>query len=118
MTARTDLTFQELETELAANGLPDALKVIAGKLYVDISIINGVTVADLTEQGVAELLYKLRIAAGDAQETVNAPLATGERLAAYPPFSYGPPINGKVSVTHVSTYLIPLNENTITSPNV
>ncbi|ACC80345.1 hypothetical protein [Nostoc punctiforme] len=118
MTARTDLTFQELETALAANGLTNALTVISGKLYVDISVVNGVTVADLTVEGVAELLYKLRIAAGNAQSTVNAALSTGEQLASYPPFSYGPPISGKVSVTHVSTFLIPLNENTITSPNV
>ncbi|MEH1795874.1 MULTISPECIES: hypothetical protein [unclassified Nostoc] len=118
MTARTDLTFQELETALAANGLTNALTVISGKLYVDISVVNGVTVADLTVEGVAELLYKLRIAAGKAQTTVNTPLATGEQLASYPPFSYGPPINGQVSVTHVSTFLIPLNENLILSPNV
>ena len=118
MAARTDLTFQELETALAANGLVNALTVIAGKAYVDISVVNGVAVADLSGQGVAELLYKLRVAAGNAQDTVNAPLATGERIASYSPFSYGPPINGQVSVTHVSTYLIPLDPNSVLSPNV
>jgi len=118
MTARIDLTFQELETELAAKGLTDAIKVIGGKVYIDVSVINGSAVTDLSSEGVAETLYKLRIAAGNAQTTVNADLATGDKLSSYPPFSYGPPINGKVSVTHVSTFLIPLNENSILSPNV
>ncbi len=119
MAAKTDLTFSEIQTELDAQGLTNAIFVdgTANKVFIDVGVLTGGNVTALTQEGVAEVLYKLRKAAGTAQETVNEAQAAGDQLAAFPPFSYGPPVDGNVSVTMVSTYLIPLNENTVSGPN-
>lgn len=118
MAPKTNLTFQELQTALEADGLPSAIVVdaTANKVFIDVSVLTGENITSLSQSGVVEALYKLRKGAGAAQETVNEGQIDGERLAAFPASSFGAPVDGFVSTTLVSTYLIPLNEQTVNGP--
>lgn len=118
MAARTDLTWQELQTELTALGYADVVTISGGKVVLDVSVVVGETVDGLSDMGVVEFLYKIRQAAGNAQATVNEDLAADEQLTSFPAFSYSAPTtDGFVGVTHVSSYLIPLNLNNIFGTN-
>ena len=118
MAPKTNLTFQELLTALEADGLPSAIVVDAAakKVFIDVSVLTGENITSLSQSGVVEALYKLRKGAGAAQQTVNENQADGEQLAAFPPSSFGPPVDGFVSTTLVSSFLIPLNEHTVNGP--
>lgn len=117
MAVKTDLTWQELQTELTAMGYANAVSVSGGKVMIDPGVINGEAIDSMTDTGVCETLYKLRQAAGNAQTTVNTPLPAEEQLTSFPPFSYSPPINDAVQVTQVSSYQIPLATSTVLGTN-
>lgn len=115
MAAKIDLTFQELATALQGMGIANAITrdATTGQVMVNASAIIGETATDMNGTGVSELVYKLRMACGNAQDTANANLNPGERLAAFPAFSYSPPANGKVQVTQISSFQIPLSDSTV-----
>jgi hypothetical protein len=119
MTARKDLTWTELQTELTALGYNNAITLSSGKVVIDVGTITGETVDSLTDMGVVEFLYKVRQAAGNAQSTVNATISSAsEQLSSFPGFSYSSPTSdGYVGVTQVTTVLIPLNTNNIFGTN-
>lgn len=116
--ARTDLTWQEVQAELTLMGLPDAIIISGGKVMIDVGVITGESITALSQSTFVEFLYKIREAAGKAQISVNNSLPVEEQLQAFPLFSYGPPSEeGFVGVTQVSSFLIPLNTDTILGPN-
>lgn len=119
MAVKSDLTWQELQAELTALGYTNAIAVSGGKVVIDVGVITGETVDGMTDSGVVEFLYKIRQAAGNAQETVNEAITnTAEQLTSFPAFSYGAPTaDGFVSVTQVSSFLIPLNTSSILGTN-
>lgn len=119
MAAKTDLTWQELDNALTAQGYADAVVVSGGKVMLDVGVLTGVSTTALTQEGVCEFLYKLRFGAGNAQETANATITLPEeQLTSFPPFSYGnPTVDGLIGVTQVSSFLIPLNLNSIFGTN-
>ncbi|MBD2571348.1 hypothetical protein [Anabaena lutea] len=118
MAVKTDLTWTELQAALTAKGLPNAVVVSGGKVMIDVGVIVGEATEQLTDEGVCETLFKLRDAAGAAQETVNETLLEEERLTSFPGFSFGSPdAEGLVGVTQTSTYTVPLNLNQIFGTN-
>jgi hypothetical protein len=116
MPAKTDLSFAELAAELPAGAVTYAAGT--SDILISVKAVTGDTYAALTDEGVAEALFKIRAAATDAQETVNAAQADGEKLAAFPDFSYGTPVDGKITVSQVSTFVLPLATSTIKGPTV
>ncbi|AFZ57653.1 hypothetical protein H6G54_26785 [Anabaena cylindrica FACHB-243] len=121
MTAKTDLTWQEIQTELTAMNAnyAGAISVVGGQVVIDVETITGETSTAMTAEGVVEFIYKLRDAAGRAQLTVNENQAVGEQLDSFPAFSYSAPTaDGFVNVTQVSAFTIPLNTDIIKGPNV
>lgn len=114
MAAKTDLTFDELNTALGGS----AISFAAGVISIDVSAITGDTYTALTDAGVLEFLFKLRKACGVAQTTVNATQIAGERLAAFPGFSYSSPdANGIVTVSQAHTVLLPLTDSSVLGPS-
>ncbi|WP_414527858.1 hypothetical protein [Nodularia chucula] len=119
MAAVQDLTWQQVQTELTAMGYADAIVVTGGKVMIDVGIITGEDADALTDSGVTEFIYKFRQGAGRAQITVNEPIVDpAEQLSSFPPFSYSAPTEeGFVGVTQVSSFIIPLDLNTILGTN-
>ncbi len=114
MAVKTDLTFEELNTELGA-----AVFSLSGSdIVMSVSALTGDTFAALTDNGILEMLYKLRSACGNAQVTVNNGLAAGEALDSFPGFSFSPPADGYVIVTQAHTVRIPLDSTTVVGTNV
>lgn len=127
MAAITDLTWTQLAASAPANSvqLSDGTTPLAAGVYLNISNLTGDAVTALSNAGVLEAMYKLRVAAGAAQTAVNAaanggagPL-DGEALAAFPPFTFsGVSADGEVTVTQVSSYVLPVSFNTVLGQNV
>lgn len=114
MAVKQDLTFDELNTALGGG----AITFDTDDIKISVKAITGDTYAGMTDEGVLEMLYKLRSACSDAQETANAALADGEKLDSFPGFSFSPPVDGYVSVTQSHTVRIPLNSATVVGTNV
>ncbi|OLP18083.1 hypothetical protein BST81_13745 [Leptolyngbya sp. 'hensonii'] len=114
MAAKTDLTWQELQDELPAN----SITVSGGKVVIDVGVLTGDTVDALTDTGVLEFLYKIREAAGLAQETVNETQVDGEKLDSFPGFTFSPVIDGYVEVSQTSSFKLPVNTAVIVGPNI
>jgi hypothetical protein len=118
MAVISDLTWQQLNTELVALGYNNAVAVSGGKVMVDVGVIVGESVDALTDSGVTEFIFKVRQAAGKAQATVNATVEDDEQLQAFPAFSYAQPDeNGLVGVVQTSSFVIPLNTSSILGAN-
>ncbi len=117
MADKIDLTFSELLAELPAGSITyddpnDDIKIST-------KAITGDTYAALTDEGVIELLYKIRVACGKAQTTVNADLDPGDApLTTFLPFVYNAPnAAGNVIVNQVQTVRIPLSDSTVKGTN-
>lgn len=118
MAAKTDLTWQELQTALTELGYGNAIAVVEGKVMIDVGALSGDVVDGMADTGVSEFLYKFRQGAGTAQENVNEGLETADQLTSFPPFSYGnPTTDGFIPVTQVSSFRIPLNLNNVFGTN-
>ncbi len=113
MAAKTDLTFEELNTALGAT----VFSLSGSDIVMSVSALTGDTYAALTDEGVIEALYKLRSACGTAQDTANEALAAGEQLDSFPGFSFSPPADGYVTVTQTQTVRIPLDTATVIGTN-
>lgn len=127
MTAITDLTWTQLAAETPANAiaLSDGTAPLTAGVYINISALTGDTVNSLSSTGVLEAMYKLRLAAGEAQATVNAAANSGagpddgEALAAFPPFTFSQiSVEGTATVTQVSNFVLPVSFNTVLGQNV
>ncbi len=105
MAAKTDLTWDELNIALGGA----AVTLAGGVLTISVNAVTGDTYAALTEEGVLEFMYKLRSACGNAQTTANESLETGEQLASFPPYAFGPLVDEEVSVTQLQTIALRLD---------
>lgn len=110
---KTDLTFDELNTALGGT----AVTLSGSDIVISVSAITGDTYTALTDEGVLELLYKIRSACTIAQDTANETLVAGERLSSFPGFSFSPPADGFVTVTQSHTVRIPLDSATVVGTN-
>lgn len=113
MAIKDDLTWAELQAELPAG----SITLVGNDIQISVSALSGGdTFAALTDSGVVELLYKLRLAAGRAQVTVNAALdpAVDTPLAAFPTFSFGiPSDDGGVTVSQTTNAVLQLDAATV-----
>lgn len=109
MAVITDLTWEQLNTELGGAG---KITVSGGNVIISPSAVTGDTIDALTKGGVIEFLSKLLEAAARAQTTVNQGQAVGERLAAFPAPQYGGVANGYVTVTQSMTARVSVNPAT------
>jgi hypothetical protein len=115
MVAKTDLTFDELNTALGGS----AISFAGGVITISVNAVTGDTYAALSDTGVLELLFKIRKACGVAQDAANETQVDGEKLAAFPRFSYSPPTpDGFVSVIQSHSVLLPLADATVVGPNL
>ena len=121
MTALTDLTWAEVET---ATGTTGAISIVGtapnAKVVIDVSLLTGTAIGDLSSGGVVDFLLKLREACAAAQITANANQNVGERLATFPALVYGNlasdgtvqvqgSIVGKMTVSPQTLHLIGVN---------
>jgi hypothetical protein len=105
-----DLTWQQLDTALGGG----VITLAGNDIVISASGITGDTYAAATDSGVAEFMFKLRSACTDAQATLNESLPEGEEaLNAFPGFSYGPLINGEVTVTQQQSVKMRLDTSTV-----
>lgn len=106
-----DLTWQQLADALPANSITFS----NGSPVINIKAVTGDTYTDLNSSGVVEAFYKLREAAGSAQNTVNASLTeTDVPLSAFPDYSYGVPLEtGKVPVSQLTQVFLTLDTSNI-----
>ena len=112
--AVNDLTWAQVETALGNAGI---ISIDAdGNIVIKPTLITGEG-ATLVSPGVIEFLYKFLLACNAAQTAVNSNQAVGNRLAAFPPFSAGAPIDGYVQVTQQVVSRIPLNTSTVIGLN-
>ena len=114
MPAKTDLTFEELNTALGV----EAFSISGSDIVLSLNAITGDTFTDLTNEGAIELLYKLRSACTTAQESANESLQPGEQLNSFPNFSFSAPANGYVTVTQSHTVRIPLDTSSVQGTNL
>jgi hypothetical protein len=108
--AVTDLTWSQVETALGNAGAiaPDA----DGLLVINPALITGQAMT-MNDFGVIEFLYKFLLACNVAQTAINSNQEVGQRLAAFPAFSAGAPINNYVQISQQVICRIPLNTNTV-----
>ena len=116
MAAINDLTWQQLQDALGTAG---AITVASGKVVIDVGLVGGLTADALSDNGVLKFLDKLLDACQDAQTTVNAAQAVGERLAAFSTPTIGAPSSaGLVPVTRAIGFRYVLDSaTTIQGPN-
>ncbi len=114
MAAKTDLTFEELNTALGATVFTSS----GSDITLSVSALTGDTYTALTDEGIIEMLYKLRAACSTAQDTANEALVDGEKLDSFPGFSFSPPADGYVTVTQSQTVRIPLDTATVIGTNI
>ncbi len=112
--AKTDLTFDELNTALGGAAITQS----GDDITISVKAVTGDTKDALINEGVIEFLYKLRSACGTAQDTANESEAAGDQLDSFPPFSFSPPADGYVSVTQSQTVRIPLDSATVVGTNI
>lgn len=118
MAAKKDLSWDELNNALTANGITNAVSVVDGKVMIDVGAVTGDSTPALTNEGVVEFLYKVRESAGVAARLANETLDAGDQLNSFPAFSYGAPSeDGQIEVVQISTFNIPLNLNSIKGVN-
>jgi hypothetical protein len=116
MAVINDLTWQQLQDAL---GIAGAITVTSEKVLIDVSLIADATIDSLSDKGVLKFLDKLLDACQEAQTTVNAAQAAGERLAAFSPPTIGAPSStGLVPVTRTVGFRYVLDSATsIQGPN-
>ncbi|MCU0534227.1 MAG: hypothetical protein MUD14_10070 [Hydrococcus sp. Prado102] len=106
-----DLTFQQLAEALPAGSMTFA----NGTITLDIEKVTGEDYASLNVGGVVKFLYRLRAAAGSAQNTVNGALTGADvPLDAFPEFSFGQTDTlGNVPVSQVTQVYLSINPNKV-----
>lgn len=112
MVTRNDLSWTELSAQLPAGSITFA----GDDITISVKAVTGDVFTGLTDEGVTELMYKLRLAAGNAQATVNAALdpAADDLLAAFPVFEFGAPTaQGRVPVSQITRVVLELNAATV-----
>ena len=114
MAAKIDLTFEEINTALGVT----VFSASGSDIMMSVGTLTGDTYTGLTDEGIIEMLYKIRSACSTAQETVNETLADGEKLDSFPGFSFSPPADGYVTVTQSQTVRIPLDTATVIGTNI
>ena len=112
--AKTDLTFDELNTALGGAAITQS----GDDITISVKTVTGDTKDALTNEGVIEFLYKLRSACGIAQDTANVSEVAGDQLDSFPPFSFSPPADGYVVATQSQTVRIPLDTATVMGTNI
>ena len=110
----TDLSWAQVEAALGSLG---AISIDAdGVVSIKPSVITNEG-ASMASTGVVEFVYKFLLACNSAQTSVNSTQNVGNRLAAFPPFSAGAPIDGYVQVTQQVVSRIPLNTSIVQGPS-
>ena len=100
MAAKTDLTFAEINAEIAG-----ACTFSTDDILISAKALTGKTYTALTDNGFLEVYFKLHEAGLAAQETVNVGLVEGEILDTFNPISYGVPLNdGTVAIVTSQDY--------------
>ncbi len=107
--AKTDLTFDELNTALGGAAITQA----GDDINISVKAVTGDTKDALTNDGVIEFLYKLRSACGTAQATANESEVAGDQLDSFPAFSFSPPADGYVTVTQSQTVALSRGMRTV-----
>ncbi len=81
----TDLTWQEILTELPANSvtISDGTTPLTAGAYIDLSTLTGDSITALTNNGVIETVVKLIQAGLRAQATINDGVSAGSQLNAF-----------------------------------
>lgn len=118
----SDLTFQSInEAAIADPNIGVAVLSITGDVIsLDVKALTGDSYAALSDEGVLEMMFKLRKLCTDAQVATNAAVANDptEELNSFPPFSYGiPSATGLVDVSQTQTMRIPITSNTVVGVN-
>ena len=95
MAALTDLTWQQLADKLPMG----AITVAAGKVTIDVGLINNSTVDALTDSGVVKFFSLLFTAANKAQTDANAAQTDGEKLNTFSSATIGNNANGYITLS-------------------
>lgn len=121
MAAITDLTFEQLNNAaIADENMGEAIFSISGDtITLDIKKLTGDSFTAITDEGICEVMFKLRKLCSDAQEVVNTTVTNpDEELTSFPPFTYGlPSAQGLVTVNQIQTVQLPLLANTVKGTN-
>jgi hypothetical protein len=115
MAVLTDLKFSEVAAKLPVG----AVTFSTDTVIFNSKLITGDSKAALTDEGFAELLYKLQVAAEQAQTDANDALApTDTPLAAFGNIAIGVPLaDSTVPVSVINSYVIPLAVNSVVGAN-
>lgn len=95
MAAITDLTWQQLQTEIGTAG---AIAISGTTVAIDVSLVTGDATDALTDAGVLKFVDKLLSYCLAAQTTANGGQVAGERLNSFSAPTYGSVLNGQVPV--------------------
>ncbi|WP_342597701.1 hypothetical protein VKI21_06985 [Cyanobacterium aponinum UTEX 3222] len=121
MAAITDLTFEQLNNAAIADpNIGEAIFSFAGDtITLDVKKLTGDSFTAITDEGICEVMFKLRKLCSEAQETVNESVVDpDEQLTSFPPFTYGlPSAQGLVTVNQIQTVQLPLLANTVKGTN-
>ena len=121
MAAITDLTWQQLETALGANGAIQVSGTAPNEtVMIDVSKVNGDAVQALTTYGVVEFIAKLFYACRSAQTAANEGQANGERLNAFLNPTQVIQTDQSVLVTQQMQFKLPIAQNLsiVNGPNI
>lgn len=113
MTAKIDLTFDELNNALGGAAISHS----GDDILISVKAVTGDDKGALTNDGVIECMYKLTEACADAQNLANETLENGDKLNSFTGGSFSPPADGFVVVTRSQTVRIPLNTATVVGTN-
>jgi hypothetical protein len=118
----TDLTFEAInEAAIADPSIGVEILTLTGDVInLNVKALTGDSYTALDNNGVLEMMFKIRKLCTEAQSTVNENDATNasEELNSFPNFSYGiPSSDGYVEVTQTQAMKLPINANTIVGVN-
>lgn len=99
MAALTDLTWQQLATQLPAGAITISAEPDPGKVIIDVSLVTSTTADALTDAGVVKFFSVLFTAANKAQASANQSQTDGERLTAFSSATIGPAADGYITLT-------------------
>lgn len=101
MAALTDLTWQQLASELPVGAImiTPATTTEPAKVMVDVSLAADISADVLATTGVVKFFSMMFTAANKAQATANEPQIDGEKLAAFNPATIGANANGYITLT-------------------
>lgn len=99
MAVLSDLTWEQLAAKLPTN----AISIVSGAVVINVGLVNGSTVDQITDTGVIKFFSLLFTAANKAQTDVNTSVEDGEKLSAFAPATIGGNSNGYITLTRPFT---------------